>query len=108
MYVCMNDMYVFMYVYSLSATDHRREGVGVVQLSEPTSVPLRDAADLVTWTEHTCQVLAESVADAMQRPIELECPGLWAPFPILGCPLSGLSAASLDSDFCANFLPCCT
>ncbi|CAE7232533.1 unnamed protein product [Symbiodinium sp. CCMP2592] len=66
-----------------SATDHRKEGIDVVRLSEPTSVPLRDAADLVTWTEDVCQVLAECVAEAMQRPVELECPGLWAPFPIL-------------------------
>ena len=51
-----------------------------LSLSSPTSMPVRQARGLATWTEAACRVLAECAEAAKRRPVQLYCPGIWAPF----------------------------
>ena len=52
-------------------------------LTEPTSMPLRDARGLLCWAEATCKVFAECAAATRVGPVVLTCPDLWRPLPIL-------------------------
>ncbi|OLP92674.1 hypothetical protein AK812_SmicGene25481 [Symbiodinium microadriaticum] len=54
-----------------------------LDLSGPTSVTLRQARAIATWTEDACRVLIECASIAPSQPVAVFCPGLWAPLPVL-------------------------
>ena len=53
-----------------------------LNLDRPTSMPLKQAASLLTWTEDACRVLIACASEAVARPVRLACSGLWISLPI--------------------------